>query len=78
MIGENYIYFGVLVTEIANINYFVDKIKGKIKPNRVSFFIWALAPLIAFFSQIKQGVGLQSLPTFIVGFNCTIPVFPFT
>lgn len=72
MINENFIYFGVFITELANISYFIDTIKGKIKPNRVSYFLWALAPLIAFSSQIRQGVGLQSLSTFIVGFNCTI------
>ena len=75
MISESYIYLGVFLTEIANISYFIDTIKGKIKPNRVSFFLWALAPAIAFFSQIQQGVGLQSLLTFIVGFNCTIIFF---
>lgn len=75
MINENFIYFGIFLTIIANISYFIDTIKGRIKPNRVSFFIWALAPLIAFFSQIQQGVGLQSLITFIVGFNCTVIFF---
>lgn len=72
MIDANFIYLGVFLTEIANISYFIDTIKGRIKPNRVSFVIWALAPLIAFLSQTQQGVGLQSLPTFLVFFNCSI------
>jgi len=32
-------------------------------------FLWALAPLIAFAAEIKEGVGIQSLMTFMVGFT---------
>lgn len=31
--------------------------------------MWALAPMIAFSAEISQGVGLQSLMTFMVGFG---------
>ena len=31
--------------------------------------MWALAPLIAFAAEIKEGVGIQSLMTFGVGFS---------
>ena len=48
--------------------YLWDTIKGKVKPNRVSFLLWAVAPMIAFAAQIKQGVGLESLMTFSTGF----------
>ena len=68
MINENFIYLGILISSIGSISYVVDTFKGRVKPNRVSFFLWALAPFIAFFSEIKQGVGIQSLLTFFVGF----------
>lgn len=68
MINENFIYVGVLLSSIGVISYIIDIFKGKVKPNRVSYFLWALAPMIAFFSEIKQGVGIQSLLTFFVGF----------
>ncbi|MFZ4523716.1 MAG: hypothetical protein ACOYNC_18585 [Bacteroidales bacterium] len=42
--------------------------KGKVKPNRVSFLLWSVVPFIAFFAQIKQGVGLVALMTFSAGF----------
>lgn len=45
----------------------METIKGKVKPNRVTFFIWPIAPLIAFAAQIQQGVGLQSFFTLSVG-----------
>lgn len=68
MINQNFIYLGVLLQFIGGFSYFLDTIKGKIKPNKVTWFIWMLAPLIAFAAEVKQGVGLTSLTTFIVGF----------
>ena len=68
MINENFIYLGLLLNSIASIDYIIDTVKGKVKPNRVTFFLWALAPFIAFASEVKQGVGIQSLLAFVVGF----------
>ncbi len=68
MINENFIYLGAFIFSIGSISYIIDTFKGKAKPNRVTFLLWAIAPLIAFFSEISQGVGLQSLLPFIVGF----------
>src|SRR4029078_6496608 len=36
--------------------------------NKVTWFIWTIAPLIAFAAQVQQGIGLSSLTTFSVGF----------
>lgn len=68
MITQNFIYVGVLAQIIGASSYLVDTVKGKIKPNRVSWFMWMLAPMIAFAAEMKQGVGITSLVTFIVGF----------
>ena len=69
MINENFVILGAVIGFAGVINYLIDVLKGKAKPNRVTWFLWALAPLIAFSAQIKEGVGLQSLMTFTVGFN---------
>lgn len=69
MIDERWIILGVTLNFLGAIGYLVDTVKGKTKPNRVTWFMWALAPLVAFFAEIKQGVGLQSLMTFMVGFS---------
>lgn len=68
MINENFVYLGALIFFFGSIGYFIDTIKGKVRPNKVTWFIWILAPMIAFAAQIKQGVGLQSLLTFMIGF----------
>lgn len=68
MLDEKFVIVGALLSIIGCTSYIVDTLKGKAKPNRVSFFFWGLAPLIAFSAEIKQGVGWVSLMTFMVGF----------
>src|SRR5215469_1741306 len=68
MINQNFVILGAIIAVVGSLSYLVDTLKGKVKPNRVSFLLWSLAPLIAFFAEIKQGVGIQALMTFIVGF----------
>src|SRR3989338_7170810 len=69
MLDSNAVIVGAVISFIGAVSYLVDTLKGKTKPNRVSWFIWALAPLIAFSAEISKGVGIQSLMTFMVGFN---------
>ena len=69
MINPNFVFLGVAISFVGGLSYVVDTLKGRTKPNRVSWFIWALAPLIAFIAELKHGVGIQALMTFIVGFN---------
>jgi len=68
MINPNFVIIGVLLQVIGAWSYLVDTIKGKIKPNKVSWLLWSIAPLIAFAAMVKQGVGITALATFIVGF----------
>lgn len=69
MIDERFVLVGVVINFIGSLSYVIDTLKGKTRPNRVSWFMWALAPLIAFSAELKQGVGIQSLMTFTVGFS---------
>ena len=68
MLNENFVIVGVVIGFLGGLSYLIDTIKGRVKPNRVSYLLWALAPLIAFVAQLKEGVGIQSLLTFSVGF----------
>lgn len=68
MLNENYVFLGTAIFFFGSIGYFIETLKGKVKPNRVSWFLWALAPIIAFAAEIQQGVGIQALLTGIVGF----------
>lgn len=69
MIDAHFVILGSLLSIFGGLTYVRDTLRGKVQPNRVSWFLWALAPLIAFSAEIRQGVGLASLMTFAVGFN---------
>lgn len=69
MLPKYFVYFGLIFSFIGTFSYLKDTLKGNTKPNKVTWFIWALAPMIAFLALIKQGVGIKSLFTFVVGFN---------
>ena len=47
----------------------MDTIRGRTQPNRVTWLLWAVAPLLAFAVEINKGVGLRALLTFTVGFG---------
>lgn len=69
MLPGYFVIVGTLIGAAGSVAYLVDTVKGKVRPNRVTFFMWSLAPMIAFSAQIGQGVGLESLMTFSAGFS---------
>ena len=69
MIDERFVILGVLINLCGTLIYLFKTTKGTVQPNRVTWFFWALAPLIAFFAELRQGVGLVALTTFAVGFG---------
>lgn len=68
MLPSYFVYLGVAAQFFGGIPYFIDTLKGKVKPNKVSWFLWTLAPMIAFFAMLNKGTGLEMFTTFIVGF----------
>jgi hypothetical protein len=69
MLNSHFVLLGFVLNMIGSLSYVVDTLKGKTRPNRVTWFMWALAPLIAFSAEISNGVGIQALQTFAVGFG---------
>ncbi len=70
MIDHNWIFLGAAFNLVGSITYVIATVQGKTKPNRVTWFLWALAPLIAFAAMIREGVSpLDGLMTFMVGFG---------
>jgi len=69
MIDERFVIFGALLNLVGSGTYAYATIRGRTKPNRITWFLWALAPFIAFSASVKDGVGLPSLMTFMVGFG---------
>lgn len=69
MIDEKFVFIAVALNLVGGLSYLIATIKGEAKPNKVTWFLWGLASMIAFVAQVKQGVGLSSLMTFTVGFS---------
>lgn len=68
MIDERFTIVGSIIAMIGGMSYLVATVKGKVKPNKVSFLLWSFAPLIAFAAQIKEGVSFfLALITFVAG-----------
>jgi hypothetical protein len=67
MLNSNFVILGIIFAAVGAIAYLIETMRGKIKPNRVSFLMWPIAPLVAFAAQIGQGVGIQSLFTLMLG-----------
>ncbi len=68
MINENFVILGALISIVGTLSYLKDTIKGKIKPNRATWFLVSLPPLLAVSGEISEGVGIRSLTTFMAGF----------
>jgi hypothetical protein len=54
---------------LAAFVYIRSMFVGGTKPNRVSWLMWAIAPLIATVAAISNGVGWAVLPVFMAGFS---------
>lgn len=68
MLPEKIIYLTILISLPGCYFYIRDILRGKTKPNLVTWFFWALAPIIGTFLQIEAGAGLSVLPVFLAGF----------
>ena len=68
MISEKFVLVGAALNLIGTFGYARDTIRGTTRPNRISWVMWTLAPLIAFAAEINKGVGLIALTTFMAGF----------
>jgi len=68
VISTNWIYLGTAIGALGTAVYLRDTLRGTTKPNRVTWLLWAFAPLLAAAVEFQGGVGLRALPTFMVGF----------
>ena len=63
-------YFGyvtVFTSGVATYLYIRGMFRGLVKPNKVSWFIWGIAPLIGGTIELLNGAGPRSLPIFVSG-----------
>jgi len=54
--------------------YVRSMLKGRAKPNRVSWLMWGVAPMIGVAAAVSSGTGLAAIPVFMAGF-CPLLIF---
>lgn len=67
MIDPRFVLLGMAFSLAGSLSYCRAMLRGRARPNRVSWMLWALAPLVAFAAEISEGVGLPSVLTLSVG-----------
>lgn len=63
------VFIGAAVHVYGTVAYLRDTVRGTTQPNRVSWFLWAVAPLIAFAAALSSGARFAALPVFMSGFG---------
>lgn len=69
MIPEYFAIVGAVVSSVGGLYYFVETLRGRTQPNRVTWLLWWLFPTIIFVAQRVQGVEESSWLTFAAGFT---------
>jgi hypothetical protein len=68
MINVHFVYLGAALGSVGSLMYVRDTLRGTTQPNRVTWLLWAFAPLLAFAVELHARVGLRALTTFVIGF----------
>lgn len=68
MINVHFVYLGAALGALGGLAYMRDTLRGTTQPNRVTWLLWAFAPLLASAVEFHSGVGLRTLTTFMTGF----------
>lgn len=63
------VFAGAIVNIVLTFSYIKEVANGSVKPNRMTWLMWSIAPLIATTAAITNGVGLSVLPVFMSGFT---------
>jgi len=67
VIDEHFVLLGALLVSLGGVSYLVDTLQGRNQPNKVTWLLWGVAPLVAFAAQVSKGVGIEAVTTFAVG-----------
>ncbi len=67
MLPEYFAVIGSVIASTGGVYYAYLTFKGRVKPNKVTWFFWGAFPIIGFAAQLSQGVGLIAWATFVAG-----------
>ncbi len=66
---EFLVIIAAIASTLAALVYIRSMFGGRTRPNRVTWLMWAIAPLIAAAAALSNGIGWAVLPVFMAGFS---------
>jgi hypothetical protein len=64
VLDERFVYLTLLLTLGGTAHYIAMILSGRVRPNRASWALWAIAPGVVFAAELTEGVGLRTVLTF--------------
>ncbi len=68
MLPEYCAIVGAIIGSVGGLYYLYDTIVGKAQPNRITWLLWGIFPMVIFVAQRVQGVASISWTSFVAGF----------
>lgn len=62
-----FVVVSICIRLVSGSQYAWGVVKGKAQPNPVTWFLWGLTPMIAFFAQAKSGLSGQGIVLLVLG-----------
>lgn len=69
MLPESFAIVGAVIGSIGGFYYLYETIVGRTQPNRVTWLLWGIFPMVIFVGQRAQGVEGLSWASFAAGFT---------
>lgn len=67
MLPESFAIIGAVIGSLGGLYYLYDTITGRAQPNRVTWLLWGIFPLIIFVAQRAQGIESISWTSLVAG-----------
>jgi hypothetical protein len=69
MLPEYCAIIGAVIGSLGGFYYLYETIAGKARPNRITWLLWGIFPMVIFVAQRAQGVTSVSWASFVAGFT---------
>ncbi len=67
MLPESCALVGAIIGSLGGIYYLVETLTGRAQPNRITWLLWGVFPMVIFVAQRVQGVAGVSWASFVAG-----------
>jgi len=74
MLPEKWAIIGAIIGSLGGFYYFYETITGKAQPNRITWLLWGIFPMVIFMAQRAQGVEGISWASFLAGLTPLLTV----